>query len=204
MLQGENLKSNNFFIQNFLSKAIDVVSSLSVNEIDKLITNIEIIKNLKGRIFFCGVGGSAGNANHAVNDFRKLAGIESYSATDNVSELTARVNDESWESFFVEYLKISNLNERDAIFILSVGGGSLQPEVSKGLIYAIDYTKTKNAKVLGIVGRDGGYTNEFGDSVVVIPPLHKDSVTQLTESIAVLVWHLIVTDPRIKQNETKW
>ena len=154
--------------------------------------------------FFLGVGGSAGNASHAVNDFRKIVGVESYAPTDNVSELTARTNDEGWDTIFSEWLKISKLNSKDAVFILSVGGGNIEKNVSPNLVKALIFAKEVNAKILGIVGRDGGYTAKVADAAVVIPVVNQDAITPHSEAFQAVVWHLLVSHPKLKIKETKW
>ena len=162
------------------------------------------IKSNNGRLFILGVGGSAANASHAVNDFRKLAGIETYAPTDNVAELTARTNDEGWETVFSGWLKISKLNSKDCLFILSVGGGNKERNVSTNLIEAIDLAKEVGAKVTGIVGRDGGYTAKYADVCLIIPMVDPDTVTPHSESFQTVLWHLMVSHPKLKSNPTKW
>ncbi len=192
------------FTEDFLLQSSEIIKSIDINSIDKVVNEILLIRSNFGRIFFCGVGGSAGHASHAVNDFRKLARIESYSPTDNISEVTARTNDEGWETVFEEFLRVSRFSEKDAVFVLSVGGGCVEPPVSVNLIKAINYAKSKKGKVLGIVGRDGGYTKKHGDAVVVIPNLFPKLVTPQTEGIAAIIWHLIVSHPKLSANKTKW
>jgi D-sedoheptulose 7-phosphate isomerase len=168
---------------------------------------VELLANLKkegGRLFFLGVGGSAGNCSHAVNDFRKIVGIEAYAPTDNVSELTARTNDEGWSSVFFQWLKVSKLNHKDAIFIFSVGGGNLEKNISPNLVEAVKLAKSIGAKVLGIVGRDGGYTAQSADACVVIPTVNPENVTPHSEAFQGIVWHLLVSHPDLKMNQTKW
>ena len=162
------------------------------------------IRKRKGRVFFLGVGGSAGNCSHAVNDFRKICEIECYAPTDNVSELTARINDDGWESSLKNWLKVSNLNSKDAIFIMSVGGGNKQKNVSVNLIEAIEFSKKKGAKVLGIVGRDGGHTKKFGDLVILIPTVDNSLVSPYCESFQSLVWHCLVSHPLLQTKKMKW
>jgi D-sedoheptulose 7-phosphate isomerase len=157
-----------------------------------------------GRIFFLGVGGSAGNCSHAVNDFRKIVGIECYAPTDNVSELTARTNDDGWASVFVEWLKVSKLIDKDALFIFSVGGGNLEKNISPNLAEAIKLAKTVGAKVTGVVGRDGGYTAQAADACVIIPTVNPDTITPHSEAFQAVVWHLLVSHPKLKVNQTKW
>jgi len=192
------------FSKTYLEEAIEVTSMISAEKVESMVQLLKIVKNEKGRIFFLGVGGSAANAGHAVNDFRKLAGIESYAPTDNVAELTARTNDEGWQTVFVEWLKVSNLNTKDCIFILSVGGGDKARNVSVNLCEALDYAKSIGARITGIVGRDGGYTATMADVCLVIPTVNKDTVTPHSESCQALIWHLMVSHPELKVNPTKW
>jgi D-sedoheptulose 7-phosphate isomerase len=162
------------------------------------------VKSEGGRLFILGVGGSAANAGHAVNDFRKLAGIEAYAPTDNVAELTARTNDEGWETVFSGWLKVSKLTSNDCLFILSVGGGNKEKNVSPNLVEAIDLAKETGAKITGIVGRDGGYTAIHADVCLVVPTVSPDTVTPHSESFQAIIWHLMVSHPRLKSNPTKW
>jgi D-sedoheptulose 7-phosphate isomerase len=162
------------------------------------------VKSEGGRIFFLGVGGSAGNCSHAVNDFRKIVGIESYAPTDNVSELTARTNDEGWASVFVEWLKTSKLQAKDALFVFSVGGGNLEKNVSPNLVLALQLAKEVGAKVTGVVGRDGGYTAKVADACVVVPTVNPDTITPHSEAFQAVIWHLLVSHPKLKVNQTKW
>jgi D-sedoheptulose 7-phosphate isomerase len=157
-----------------------------------------------GRLFFLGVGGSAANCSHAVNDFRKIAGIECYAPTDNVAELTARTNDEGWESVFAEWLKISRLSGRDALFIMSVGGGNMERNVSPNLVSAIQLAKKVGAKVTGVVGRDGGFTAPAADACVIVPTVNAETITPHSETFQALIWHLLVSHPLLKENQTKW
>mgnify|MGYP006076707901 FL=1 len=188
----------------YFNSVAEIAKTLDFDEIEKLIDNLLNLRKNNGRLFFLGVGGSAANAAHAINDFRKLCGIECYSPTDNVSELTARINDEGWDSAFEEWLKVSNLNTNDAVFILSVGGGSLEKNVSVNLIRAIDYAKTINTKVFGIVGRDGGYAKKNGDNVVLVPTIEENLITPISESFQAVIWHSIVSSPKLQINKTKW
>lgn len=192
------------FIKKHLSESIEILEKLDVNKIEKIIDLILETKNSEGRIFFLGVGGSAGNASHAVNDFRKIVGIESYAPSDNVSELTARANDEGWDTIFSEWLKISKLNNKDLIFILSVGGGNLEKKISSNLIYAIDYAKLIGAKIAGIVGRDGGYTAKNSNNCLIIPVVNDQAITPHSEAFQAVIWHLIVSHPKLKAIQTKW
>ena len=192
------------FTAKHLQETSLIASQLSAEDVDSVIDLLVEVKRNSGRIFFLGVGGSAANASHAVNDFRKLAGIESYAPSDNVAELTARTNDEGWETVFSGWLKVSNLNSKDCIFILSVGGGNLEKGVSANLCSAIDYAKSVNAACVGIVGRDGGYTKLNANACVVVPTVNSDSVTPHSESFQEVIWHLMVSHPKLKQNPTKW
>jgi D-sedoheptulose 7-phosphate isomerase len=175
-----------------------------VNAIDRMADALAALRQRGGRLFFLGVGGSAGNCSHAVNDFRKLAGIEAYAPTDNVSELTARTNDEGWETVFAEWLKVSKLKAEDALFVLSVGGGSLEKNISPNLVRALQYAQTVGAKVLGVVGRDGGYTAKVGDAVCIVPTVNPDAVTPHSEAFQAVIWHLLVSHPALKLKQTKW
>ncbi len=182
----------------------EIADRLDILGIQALASEILKVRESAGRLFFLGVGGSAGNCSHAVNDFRKLCGIETYAPTDNVSELTARINDDGWDGAFVGWLSVSKLRENDAIFIFSVGGGNFEKNVSVNLIKAIDYAKSKNAKVLGVVSRDGGYTKKEGDEVVVIPVVDDKLVTPLSEAYQAVVWHCLVSHPILQIQATKW
>jgi D-sedoheptulose 7-phosphate isomerase len=161
-------------------------------------------KSEGGRLFFLGVGGSAGNCSHAVNDFRKIVGLESYAPTDNVSELTARTNDEGWDTVFIEWLKTSRLNGNDAVFVFSVGGGNLEKNVSPNLVKALEYARTVGAKIMGVVGRDGGFTAEVADVCVIVPTVNPETITPHSEAFQAVVWHLLVSHPRLKATQTKW
>ncbi len=192
------------YTDGHLKEAAKIAELLNRKSIDDMVDIICSIRQKGGRLFFLGVGGGAGNATHAVNDFRKIAGIESYSPLDNVSELTARINDDGWEGAFVEWLKISRLNNNDGIFIFSVGGGNEEKGVSVNLVRALQYAKQTGAKILGIVGRDGGYTAQVADGCVIIPTVNTTSVTPHTEAFQAVVWHLIVSHPKLKATEMKW
>jgi D-sedoheptulose 7-phosphate isomerase len=192
------------FSRNHLNECIKIIESLDDKIIEKMVDQIDEVRTNGGRLFFLGVGGSAGNASHCVNDFRKIVGIESYAPTDNVSELTARTNDEGWDTIFSEWLKISKLNSKDAIFILSVGGGNIEKNVSPNLVKALIHAKEVNAKILGIVGRDGGYTAKVADVAVIIPIVNQDAITPHSEAFQAVVWHLLVSHPKLKTKETKW
>lgn len=192
-------------VESFFLMASAIARSLSQeSKIGDLVRGLENLRFNKGRLFVLGVGGSAANASHAVNDFRKLCNIEAYAPTDNVSELTARTNDEGWETVFIEWLKVSQLNERDALLIMSVGGGDLEKQISVNLINAITYARVLNAKVFGIVGNPDGYTAQNADTCVLIPAFNTDIKTPLTEAFQALVWHCLVSHPELQQKQTKW
>ena len=195
---------NKNHISTFFSQVNLIANSIDKLEIEKLALSLLKVRENEGRLFFLGVGGSAGNCSHAVNDFRKLCGIESYAPTDNVSELTARINDDGWDVALAAWLKASRLNHNDAIFILSVGGGNFERNVSVNLIKAIEYAKEKGAKVFGIVGRDGGYTKKVGDNVVVVPVVDEKLVTPHSEAFQAVVWHCLVSNPILQIQATKW
>ena len=192
------------FTQQFLSEAQEILSRLDCAAIDAVVNALVQIRDRQGRLFILGVGGSAANAAHAVNDFRKIAGIETYSPTDNVSELTARTNDEGWETVFVEWLKGSRLNAHDGLLVLSVGGGDLERNVSPNLVRTIQFGKQIGATICGIVGRDGGYTAKVADACVIVPTVNSAHVTPHAEAFQAVVWHLFVTHPAIKVAATKW
>lgn len=190
--------------QTYLAEATDIISKIDADAIERMAEALDKLRASEGRLFFLGVGGSAGNCSHAVNDFRKIVGIESYAPTDNVSELTARTNDEGWETVFVEWLKGSRLTERDALFVFSVGGGNLEKNISPNLVRALEYAKQKKATVFGIVGRDGGYTAQVGDFVVIVPIVNPDHITPHSEAFQAVIWHLLVSHPVLKARQTKW
>lgn len=192
------------FSKEFMVGVAKIAAALEPSKIDEMAEAIAEIRRCSGRLFIIGAGGSAGNAGHAVNDFRKLCGVEAYAPTDNVSELTARVNDEGWNSVFDEWLKISSLKAKDGILVLSVGGGDLERNVSVPIINAINYGKGVGSKILGIVGRDGGYTKSVGDNVIVVPDITPDLVTPYSESFQAVVWHCLVSNPILKVKPTKW
>lgn len=192
------------FSSKFLDDAIQVAGLIDPNQIETIVDLLAELRIKEGRLFVLGVGGSAANAGHAVNDFRKLAGIEAYAPTDNVAELTARTNDEGWETVFSGWLKVSRFTSNDCIFILSVGGGDKVRDISKNLVSAIDLAREVGGGVLGIVGRDGGYTAKNSDACLVVPTVDPSLVTPLSESFQSLIWHLIVSHPKIKTNPTKW
>ena len=192
------------YTQQHLKEAAEIIQKLDVAAIEKAADLLAEIKRGGGRLFFLGVGGSAGNCSHAVNDFRKIVGIESYAPTDNVSELTARTNDEGWASVFVEWLKVSRLTAKDGVVVFSVGGGNLEKNISPNLVTALQYAKSVGAKIAGIVGRDGGYTAKVADACVIIPTVNPETVTPHSEAFQAVVWHLLVSHPKLKVNQTKW
>jgi len=195
---------NKNFIDEYFEDMEKIIKEVSRDEIKKMIALLKNIKANGGRLFFLGVGGGAGNATHAVNDFRKIAGFEAYSPTDNVSELTARINDDGWETVFVNWLKVNRICNKDGIFVFSVGGGNIEKNISVNLIRAVEYAKEVKAKVMGVVGRDGGYIGKAADVCVIVPPVNKETVTPHTESFQAVIWHLIVSHPDIKKFEMKW
>jgi D-sedoheptulose 7-phosphate isomerase len=192
------------FSEQHLKETIEITKAINPETIEKIVDLLAEVKVAQGRLFILGVGGSAANASHAVNDFRKLAGIETYAPTDNVAELTARTNDEGWETVFSGWLKVSKLNSKDCLFILSVGGGDKQKNVSTNLIEAIDFATKVGACITGIVGRDGGYTAQIADFCLVVPTVNPETVTPHSESFQAVLWHLMVSHPKLKANPTKW
>jgi D-sedoheptulose 7-phosphate isomerase len=192
------------YISAFLDDAVTIISKIDRTQIPKMIQILQDVRKNNGRLFILGVGGGAGHASHAVNDFRKIAGIESYAPTDNVSELTARVNDDGWETVFESWLKGSRLTAKDCIFVFSVGGGNSEKKVSVTLVNALRYAKEIGAKVVGVVGRDGGYTAQVADACVIIPTMNEKTVTPQTEAFQAVVWHLIVSSPAMQKFEMKW
>ena len=192
------------YIDKYLSEVTDITKLIDKTAVRNMVDIIIKVRKNNGRLFMLGVGGGAGNASHAVNDFRKIAGIESYAPTDNVSELTARINDDGWDSAFVNWLRGSRLSSNDCVFIYSVGGGDIEKNISNNLIQALKYAKEADAKIIGIVGRDGGYTAKVADAAVIIPTVNPETVTPHTEAFQAVIWHLIVTHPLLKINEMKW
>jgi D-sedoheptulose 7-phosphate isomerase len=188
----------------FLGETVEIARRIDPAAIEALCGELTDLREREGRLFIIGVGGSAGNAAHAVNDFRKLCGIEAYAPTDNVSELTARTNDEGWPTVFSEWLKVSRANAKDAILIFSVGGGNMEKNVSPNIVAAIALAKERGLRVLGVVGRDGGYTKKAGDCVVVIPTVEDSRVTPHAEAFQAVVWHCLVSHPKLQKNATKW
>ena len=187
-----------------LSETIEIIKKIDTKKIEKIVDIIFNVREQKGRVFFLGIGGSASNSSHAANDFRKIIGIESYAPTDNVSELTARTNDDGWNSIFSEWLKVSCLSSKDLIFVFSVGGGSIEKNISTNIVTALKYGKSIGSKLVGIVGRDGGYTSKVANACIIIPTVNVKTITPHTEAFQSVIWHLIVSHPKLKINETKW
>ncbi len=192
------------YIQDYCREAGQIISALDQSQIEKMIAILLDVRQNGGRLFFLGVGGSAANCSHAVNDFRKIGGFEAYTPVDNVAELTARTNDEGWNTVFEGWLKGSRVNAKDAVFVFSVGGGSKEKNISANLVYGLDLAKKVGARILGVVGRDGGYTAKVADACVIIPSLNSATVTPQSESFQTVVWHMIVSDPRIMVMANKW
>ena len=192
------------FAERHLNEAATILGQLDVAAIEKMATLLADLRVRGGRLFFLGVGGSAANCSHAVNDFRKIAGIEAYTPLDNVSELTARTNDEGWATVFAKWLEGSRLQARDMLFVFSVGGGSLESNISPNLVLALQYARRIGTQVIGVVGRDGGYTAQVADACVIVPTVNPDSVTPHAEAFQAIVWHLLVSHPKLKAQETKW
>jgi len=192
------------FADEFLAETTEIVAALDREDIERVASGLAEVRDAGGRLFILGVGGSAGHASHAVNDFRKLCALESYAPTDNVSELTARVNDEGWDTTFAEWLKGSRIGKRDAVLVFSVGGGDRERGISANLVLALELARSEGARVFGVVGRDGGSTRKVADASVVIPPLHPDRTTPHTEGLCAVVWHLLVTHPALARVPTKW
>jgi D-sedoheptulose 7-phosphate isomerase len=192
------------FTEQYLAECVEILRRLDPGAIDKAVSLLAETRSRSGRLFILGVGGSAANASHAVNDFRKIAGLEAYAPTDNVSELTARTNDEGWATVFEQWLRTSRLQSRDLVFVLSVGGGNLEKQVSPNLVSALQYARSVGASIIGIVGRDGGYTAQAADACVIVPTVNPVHVTPHAEAFQAVVWHLLVSHPDLKKVETKW
>lgn len=203
MRPAEKTKTSSYTSMYF-DEVKEIVDQIDQAQVGEMINILSSLRKTGGRIFFLGVGGGAGNANHAVNDFRKIAAIESYTPTDNVSELTARINDDGWNTVFVNWLKVSKLNKEDVIFVFSVGGGNMEKNISANIVESLKLAQKVGARIVGVVGRDGGYTAQVADACVVIPTVNHDTVTPHTEAFQAVVWHLIVSHPDLKQNEMKW
>ncbi len=192
------------FVETYLNETIDILRSIDRDQVDEVVAGLARVRQRGGRLFLLGVGGSAGHASHAVNDFRKLCGFEAYSPTDNVSELTARTNDEGWDTVFSAWLETSRLHEADGVLVFSVGGGDVDRNVSTNIIRALELAQKVAASVYGVVGRDGGYTAAVADACVVIPPLVESRITPHTEGLCAVVWHLMVSHPSLQRSMTKW
>ena len=191
-------------VEKYFRQVADIASVIDKSEIEEMARSLANLRADGGRLFFVGVGGSAGNCGHAVNDFRKLCGIEAYAPTDNVSELTARTNDEGWETVFAAWLVTSKARETDGLFVLSVGGGNLEKNVSANIVHAVELAKSRGMKIFGIVGRDGGHTKKVGDHVVLVPTVDASLVTPHTEAFHAVVWHCLISHPMLQQQATKW
>ena len=192
------------FAERYAQEAISILQAIEVDGVEAMASGLQKVRDACGRLFILGVGGSAGHAGHAVNDFRKICGFEAYSPTDNVSELTARINDEGWDSCFSEWLKGSNICSKDGVLVFSVGGGDASRNVSPNLVEALKTAKASGAAVFGIVGRDGGFTKEVADVCIVVPPLYPDRVTPHTEGLCAVLWHMLVSHPKLKSRSTMW
>jgi D-sedoheptulose 7-phosphate isomerase len=192
------------FVAQYIGESIEILQKLDAGAIEKMVSILAATRAGGGRLFLLGVGGSAANASHAVNDFRKIVGMEAYAPTDNVSELTARTNDEGWDGVFANWLKVSRLRAGDCVFVLSVGGGNLEKNVSPNLVRAVQHAKEVGASVVGIVGRDGGYTATVADACVIVPTVNVTHTTPHAEAFQAVVWHLLVSHPSLKASETKW
>jgi D-sedoheptulose 7-phosphate isomerase len=191
-------------VKTYFQEVQKVAQQIDIEAIEKLAGELKALRERGGRLFFLGVGGSAGNCGHAVNDFRKLCGIEAYAPTDNVSELTARTNDEGWHTVFAEWLRTSRASDKDAVFVFSVGGGNLEKNVSPNIVAALKEAKERGTRIFGVVGRDGGYTKQVGDCVIVVPTVDANRVTPHAEAFQAVVWHCLVSHPALQQIATKW
>ena len=192
------------YTRQHLDEAVAIIQKLDETAIERVVEALRAVRDRGGRLFILGVGGSAANASHAVNDFRKICGFEAYAPTDNVSELTARTNDEGWASVFVEWLKGSRVNRNDALLVFSVGGGNLEKNVSPNLVSALQLAKDVGATVVGVVGRDGGHTAKVADACVIVPTVNSTNITPHSEAFQAVLWHLFVSHPRLKVQPTKW
>jgi len=192
------------YINKFLKETHEIIDLIDKKQIEKMVDLLNDLRSNDGRLFLVGVGGGAGHASHAVNDFRKICGIEAYTPTDNVSELTARVNDDGWDTSYMNWLKISKLSKNDMLFVFSVGGGNAEKNVSMNIIKSLQLAQEVGAIVCGVVGRDGGYTGQIADACVVIPPINSETITPQTEAFQAVVWHLIVSHPKLQKFEMKW
>jgi len=192
------------FINKYFSEANQIIDKIDRSEVFKMVSIIDDVRNKNGRLFILGVGGGAGHASHAVNDFRKICGIEAYTPTDNVSELTARVNDDGWDTSYANWLKISKLNSNDLLLVFSVGGGNLEKNISVNILKSLEMAKKIGTPICGVVGRDGGYTYKAADACVIIPPINKETITPHTEAFQAMIWHLIVSHPKLQKFDMKW
>lgn len=192
------------FAKQYLTEAKQIIDAIDASQVEKMTALLVELRSQGGRLFLIGVGGGAGHAGHAVNDFRKIAGIESYSPSDNVSELTARTNDEGWETTYAAWLQVSRLSEKDMLFVFSVGGGDAERNISANIVNALKLGKERGCKIIGVVGRDGGYTGKVADACVIVPTVNAAYITPHTESFQALIWHLLVSDPRLQQMSNKW
>ena len=192
------------YIKQYIKEAKKILETINIEQIQVMLNLLINLKETKGRLFILGVGGGAGHASHAVNDFRKICGIEAYAPTDNVSELTARINDDGWDTAYLNWLKGSNLVNEDVILVFSVGGGSLEKEISVNIVNSLQYAKELGSKICGVVGRDGGYTSKVADACVLIPLVNNDTITPHTEGFQAIVWHLLVSHPKLQKYEMKW
>lgn len=192
------------FVEQYLKEAMTILQTIDRQAIDRMIEEFVALRARGGRLFLLGVGGSAGNCGHAVNDFRKLAGIETYAPTDNVAELTARTNDEGWSTVFAAWLKVSRLTSADAVLVLSVGGGSKEKDISANIVCGLEYARAQHATILGIVGRDGGFTAQVARVCIIVPTVNADTLTPHAEAFQGVLWHLMIADPRLMQIKNKW
>jgi len=192
------------YSKQHLQEASQIISQIDTDAVEHIATLLAKVREQQGRLFFLGVGGSAGNCSHAVNDFRKIVGIESYAPTDNVSELTARTNDEGWDTVFVEWLRTSRLADKDVVFVFSVGGGNLEKNVSPNLVRALEFAREVGAGITGVVGRDGGFTATVADVCVIVPTVNPETITPHSEAFQAVIWHLLVSHPVLKAHDTKW
>ena len=192
------------YAEQYLKEAVKIIEKIDAAQVEAMAQLVSEVRGVGGRIFFVGVGGSAGNASHAVNDFRKICGIEAYTPTDNVSELTARINDDGWDTAFVNWLKGSRLTDKDLLFVFSVGGGNLEKNVSANIVRSLQYAKEIGAKICGVVGRDGGYTARVAHACLIVPTVNPETVTPHTEAFQAVIWHLLVSHPSLQKNAMKW
>ena len=191
-------------VSKYFQEVAQIAAAIDANQLEKMVSELVSLRERGGRLFFLGVGGSAANCSHAVNDFRKLCGIEAYTPVDNVSELTARTNDEGWDTVFAAWLRISKANKNDAVFVFSVGGGNVEKNVSANIVHGLKEAKSRGLTIMGVVGRDGGYTKQVGDAVIVVPTIEVTRITPHTEEFQAVVWHCLVSHPDLQQLATKW